>query len=79
MLLRKKLLDCSSLRCNLVYSGRLNLANAWIPVEHAMLKYLINKARSTIRHKFTKEKNSRTTGERGREPLGLPLNPLLFL
>ena len=36
--------------------------------------YLGNKARSTIRHKFTKEKNSQTKGgERG--PLGPPLNP----
>ena len=29
MLLRENFLDWSSLRCNLVHSGRLNLANAW--------------------------------------------------
>ena len=31
MLLRENFWDWSSLRCNLVHSGRLNLANAWIP------------------------------------------------
>ena len=31
MLLQGNFWDWSSLRCNLVHSGRLNLANAWIP------------------------------------------------
>ena len=31
MLLRENFWDWSSLRCNLVHSGRLNLANGWIP------------------------------------------------
>ena len=31
MLLREDFWDWSSLRCNLVHSGRSNLANAWIP------------------------------------------------
>ena len=30
-LLPEKICDLSSLRCNPVHSGRLNLANAWIP------------------------------------------------
>ena len=36
-----------------------------------------NKAQSTIRNTFTKEKNSRTKGG-GRGPLGGPLNPPLI-
>ena len=42
-LLRENFWDLSSLRCNLVHSGCLNLANAWIPYWTCiMLKYLIN-------------------------------------